>query len=64
MYGGLDSVHGMINRIMNEMNNKNIKVVLTGGFSLLISEYLDIKHELDETITLYGLQSILSAHYE
>ena len=64
MYGGLDSVRGMINRIMDEMNNTAIIVVLTGGFSVLISEYLDIKHELDETITLYGLQSILSAHHE
>ena len=64
MYGGLDSVHGMINRIMNEMNNTAIKVVLTGGFSVLISEHLEIKHILDETITLYGLQSILSANHE
>ena len=64
MYGGLYSVNGMINRIMDEMNTKNIRVVLTGGFSVLISEYLDIKHELDETITLYGLKSILSVNHE
>tara|TARA_X000001036_G_scaffold178733_2_gene169243 strand:- start:8744 stop:9466 length:723 start_codon:yes stop_codon:yes gene_type:complete len=64
MYGGLDSVSGMIKRIMMEMNNTKIQVVLTGGFSLLISEHLDIDHILDETITLYGLQSILNANHE
>ena len=64
MYGGLDSVYGMLKRIMTEMNNTKIQVVLTGGFSLLISEHLDIEHILDETITLYGLQSILNANHE
>ena len=64
MYGGLDSVSGMIKRIMMEMNNTKIQVVLTGGFSLLISEHLDIDHILDETITLYGLQSILNANHD
>jgi len=60
MYGGLDSVQGMIKRIMNEMGNKDLKVILTGGFSILISDYIKIKHELDENLTLYGLKSILN----
>ena len=64
MYGGLDSVQGMIKRIMDEIDNQNIKIVLTGGFSILISNHLEIKHELDETITLYGLKSILSENHE
>ena len=62
MYGGLDSVQGMIKRIIDEMNNSNIKVVLTGGFSSLISNKLDIKHQLDEYITLYGLKEIFGSN--
>jgi len=49
---------------MDEIDNQNIKIVLTGGFSILISNHLEIKHELDETITLYGLKSILSENHE
>jgi len=64
MYGGLDSVNGMIKRIINELNEPHIKIILTGGFSVLISNHLEIKHELDETITLYGLKCILSKNYE
>ena len=59
MYGGLDSVEGMIKRIINETNFNSIKIILTGGFSPLISDKMKIKHTLDETITLYGLKLIM-----
>ena len=62
MDGGLDSVQGMIKRIMDEMNNQELKIVLTGGFSQLISKRLDIQHQLDETITLYGLKQIFDSN--
>ena len=61
MYGGLDSVEGMINRIINETNYHNPKIILTGGFSSLISNKMKPKHILDETLTLYGLKLILEA---
>ena len=59
MYGGLDSVEGMIRRIKKELNYKKMNIVLTGGFSHLISNKMTSKHILDESITLYGLKLIL-----
>ena len=60
MYGGLDSVEGMIKRIISETNLKHMKIILTGGFSPLISDKMIIPHELDDTLTLYGLKLILN----
>ena len=59
MYGGLDSVEGMIKRIINETNYKNIKIILTGGFSSLIADSMSTEHLLDKNLTLYGLKQIL-----
>ena len=64
MYGGLDSVQGMIQRIMDEMNSPKIEIILTGGFSSLISSHLKIKHQLDESVTLYGLKQIFDSNHE
>ena len=60
MYGGLDSVEGMINRIKKELNYKSINIILTGGFSSLISPKMKTKHILDKSITLYGLKIIFN----
>ena len=60
MYGGLDSVEGMIRRIKKELNYKKMNIVLTGGFSHLISNKMTSKHILDESIRLYGLKLILN----
>ena len=64
MYGGLDAVQGMIKRIINELNEKNIQIILTGGFSSLISKELNINHTLDEYITLHGLRKIYTHNHE
>ena len=58
MYSGLDAVEGMIKRIKNETNYENISIILTGGFSSLISSRMENSHKLDKTITLYGLKLI------
>ncbi len=60
MYSGLDSVQGMIKRIKKELQNNDIQVVLTGGFSRLISEKLEVNHIIDEMLTLYGLKGIFT----
>ena len=44
MYGGLDSVEGMIKRIISETNLKHMKIILTGGFCPLISDKMVIPH--------------------
>ena len=54
MYGALDQVEGMISRIKKE-NNLNYTILLTGGFSTLLSPYLSINHILDIDLTLKGI---------
>ena len=63
MYGGLDSIEGMINRIKTETNYKKPYIILTGGFSSLISDRMQTPHKLDETLTLYGLKLIVDNNY-
>ena len=58
MFGAVDSVEGMINRIQNEMNWKDYEVILTGGFSTVISPGLLIKHHVEPFLTLYGMDLI------
>ena len=58
MFGGLESVHGIIRRILKELNNKKMDVILTGGFGKIISEMLDIEHTYDPFLTLKGIEYI------
>ena len=57
MFGAIDQVQGMIKRIINE-NNNDYTIILTGGFSKLLSPYLSIQHILDMDLTLKGLHYI------
>jgi len=54
MYGALDQVEGMIKRISNESNEK-YNIILTGGFSTVLSPYLSLEHTLDSNLTLKGM---------
>jgi len=58
MFGAVDSIDGMIYRIKKETSWKNFTVVLTGGFSSIISPYLKHKHILNTQLTLEGLKII------
>ena len=58
MYGAVDSVEGMIKRIQNEVKFKISEVILTGGFSTIISPGLSIKHRIEKFLTLYGIYLI------
>ena len=58
MYGGLNSVKGMITSISRELSYKKINIILTGGFGELISEKLDIRHAYNEKLTLIGMLEI------
>lgn len=57
MYAGVDAVDGMIRRIIKELNRNPI-VILTGGFSSILSPKLKIKHQLIPMLTLEGIRSI------
>ena len=54
MFGSVDQVEGMINRI-KEKTNTDYSIFLTGGFSKLIAPKLKIKHTIDIDLTLKGI---------
>ncbi len=58
MFGAIDQITGMINRIKEETQTDNYSIILTGGFGKLLSPKLNIKHILDEHLTLKGLLHI------
>ena len=54
MYGALCQVEGMIKRISHE-SDKEYNIILTGGFSVILSPYLSLEHTLDPDLTLNGM---------
>jgi len=58
MYGGIDAINGMLDRIKKEMKGKVNNVILTGGFSKNLSKYINHKHILDPNMTLNGIKLI------
>ena len=54
MFGAIDQVEGMICRI-NKETNIEYNIILTGGFSKLISPQLNIPHTIDIDLTLKGI---------
>ncbi len=54
MFGAVDQVGGMITRINTETKLNN-QIILTGGFSKLLSPKLKIPHTLDIDLTLKGM---------
>ena len=63
MFGGVDAINGMLNRIQSEMNWGKINIILTGGFSSLISPQLERPHKLAPHLTLDGMRFIAEATY-
>ncbi len=55
MFGAIDVVDGMFQRILNETNWKNCYIFVTGGFGKLLSPHLKTKHTLIPTLTLDGI---------
>ena len=58
MFGGLESVKGMIELIKKEINSPNANIIITGGFGLLISNALETAHLYSETLTIEGMLEI------
>lgn len=57
MFSGLDAVEGMLRRISNELAQEP-NIYLTGGFSTIISDRLQIPHTLLPMLTLDGVRLI------
>ncbi len=58
MFGAIDVIDGMFNRIQHETNWENPNNIITGGFGKLISPYLKTKHILAPELTLDGVRII------
>ncbi len=58
IYSAVSEVDGMIDRIKEEVNNKNLKVIATGGLSGLIIPLCKNKIEIDSNLCLKGLLQI------
>ncbi len=57
MYGALNSIEGMVKNIKKELNHKS-DIILTGGFSQLISSKLSFQHKLEPNLTIEGIKLI------
>ena len=58
MFGAVDEVEGMIKRIKNEMKWEDCNVILTGGFSTVISPGISFPHHIETFLTLIGMEII------
>ncbi len=57
-YGYVGQVDYIVNRMKNEMNEGNVKVIATGGLSRLIAEESITINAVNPTLTLEGLRLI------
>lgn len=58
VYGFAGLVDGMAERIANEKNWVEYKLIMTGGYAEIISKHLQHKHVLDKHLILDGLRVI------
>ena len=62
MYGAVQQIEGFINKI-NFETDRNNNIILTGGFSKMLSPKLSFKHQLDIDLTLKGMILINESNY-
>ena len=53
-----DAINGMLNRIKKEMEGKINNIILTGGFSKILSKHIEHKHTLAPNMSLDGIKLI------
>jgi type III pantothenate kinase len=63
MFGAISSIEGMISMIQDEVGSE-LYIILTGGFSQLISSKLSYKHILKPNLTLDGIRLIYNENNE
>ena len=63
MFGAINSIEGMISMIQKELKSE-LFIILTGGFSQLISSKLSYKHILKPNLTMDGIRLILNDNHE
>ena len=58
MYGSIDSINGMVNRIIKETKWKDLSIIMTGGFSEVIKSKVSKSFIFNPNLTLEGLNFI------
>ncbi|MCT4595911.1 MAG: type III pantothenate kinase [Anaeromicrobium sp.] len=58
VYGYIGQVEYIVNKVKEEMNNPNVKVIATGGLAKIIEEETDVIDVNDPLLTLNGLRII------
>lgn len=58
VYGHASMIENMVNKMKQELNNPNALVILTGGYSYIIKDILNLDFIFDEHILLEGLLEI------
>ena len=57
MYSAVHAIEGMVLHIKKELGNKT-DIILTGGFSKLISPKLSFEHKVEKNLTIEGVKLI------
>ena len=58
VYGHIAMIEALTSKIKKELNEENLKVILTGGNSIIIKDHLNIDFIYDENLLLEGLLDI------
>lgn len=58
VYGHVAMIDGLIAKMKKELNQDNVKVVLTGGYAPVVKDYLNTPVIYDENVLLEGLYHI------
>lgn len=61
MFGAIDQIEGIVNRVNQETKIKN-NIILTGGFSKLLAPHFSFNHTLDIDLTLKGMVYIYESN--
>jgi len=58
MWGTIDQIDGLIKRIINEWNEKDVTIIATGGLSQVIAPHSTYIQKVDKSLTLVGMTYI------
>ena len=58
-YWGYIGLIKNIVRLIKNQTRKNFKIILTGGFSYLFKDSIDMKNSVDKDLTIKGLMNLL-----
>ena len=53
-------VEGMVSMIAQELDEKELDIIVTGGFGEIVSNRISLEHRYDPYLTLRGIDYIIS----